>query len=231
MKAVHEGKEFEFEIRPGTTDANLIKHIWTEDCYRIKSLAKEHPEISTVLEIGGHIGVFTVLASILWPGAEIRTYEAWIENYILLDKHCRPLDNVRIFNMAVLGWREELATFKLPNRGQGNTGDGRIDNKYMPNAHFVFGDTLVPARSIEEVLVDYGRPDIDLLKLDCEGSEIPILESLEETGFLPKIRWIRGEWHGGDANRDRVKTLLSKTHEIELQKTKNTYGLFWAEKR
>jgi FkbM family methyltransferase len=227
MKATYNGIEVNFEIRPGSTDANLIKHIWVEDCYRLKSLRKEHPEIGTILDIGGHIGVFSILASLLWPSAEIRAYEAWLENYALLIDHCNSFPKIKTFNIAIIGWKTDSVSFRIPHLSQGNTGDGRIDNKFMDNAHFTEGTTTVSACTIEDVLKDWNISSVDLVKFDCEGSEIPILETLDKTDLIRKIKWIRGEWHGGNANREKIRAILSKTHTMNFDEPKHTYGLFW----
>jgi hypothetical protein len=61
----------------------------------------------------------------------------------------------------------------------------------------------------------------DLLKLDCEGSEIPILRALSESGLLADVRLIVGEWHGSYDNeeaRETVKAeltaILQNTHKV-----------------
>jgi FkbM family methyltransferase len=227
MKGSYKGREVEFEVRPGTLDAYLTSALWEHDDYRVKPIQEKDPNIKKILEVGGHIGVFTVFAALLWPEALIRTFEAWKENYDFLIKHCSEFPNIKAFNIAVIGSDEEMVTFRLPHRSQNNTGDGRIDNPDMDNSHFDEGTIEVKACSILTALGDWKF--VDLMKLDCEGSELPILESLEKNNLLGSIRWIRGEWHGGDKNRDRIQEFLSGTHKVEFEETKNTHGLFWGE--
>ena len=55
------------------------------------------------------------------------------------------------------------------------------------------------------------KEGVDLLKLDCEGSEAGILESLAEAELLGGVTFIRGEYHTGDYAR-RVVAALAATH-------------------
>lgn len=56
--------------------------------------------------------------------------------------------------------------------------------------------------TLEELMEQYGIDFIDVLKLDCEGSEFSILEN---TASLDKIGVIVGEYHGRDAFLDLVE--------------------------
>jgi FkbM family methyltransferase len=51
-------------------------------------------------------------------------------------------------------------------------------------------------------------PDIDFLKIDCEGCEYTFLD----TPAVSRVTEIRGEFHDGFA---RIRTLLDPTHDVE----------------
>src|SRR5205823_3847720 len=81
--------------------------------------------------------------------------------------------------------------------------------------------TRVPAVSVRRLWAEKGLTACDLLKLDCEGSEVAVLRSLAETGHLGNVRLITGEWHAADdrpESRERVRselrTVLAPTHSV-----------------
>jgi hypothetical protein len=76
----------------------------------------------------------------------------------------------------------------------------------------------VPAirtEALRQRLIEFGLTEVDLLKLDCEGAECMILESLAENGRLTQVGWIRGEWHGR-RNKQRLAKALAETHVYHI---------------
>jgi hypothetical protein len=79
----------------------------------------------------------------------------------------------------------------------------------------------------------------DLLKLDCEGMEVPILQRLAEAGLLAGVRLIVGEWHAldgrahaGEGARAQLQGVLGPTHEVAFrQPLGGTEGHFSASRK
>jgi len=214
------GKDINLRIRPDSIDERVAKEIVARDIYRVERIQKEDPDIKTVIDVGAHLGAFTVLASHLWPNAKILAYEPWPENFYLLHQNTIDRKNVSPFQDALVGETTGVVRFKDPKPGpQGNTGGGRVVEEG--------GDRSLAAYSVERLLTELGSRQIDLLKLDCEGSEFSILEALLKRGELGRVKWIRGEWHSGDAGEKRVRDLLAKTHEVHYRKVYETTGLFY----
>jgi FkbM family methyltransferase len=101
---------------------------------------------------------------------------------------------------------------------RGLRGDPRHTQKIL--------DENIQAQSVLDFLQQYDITSIDLLKLDCEGSELNILRELSSLGMLKKIREIRGEWHGNLA-KTLVPELL-KTHAVTMESLDMQSGLFQA---
>ncbi len=99
-----------------------------------------------------------------------------------------------------------------------------------------YGDfgVSVPAITTEALwqrLVEFGLAEIDLMKLDCEGAEYTILDSLAESGRLPQVGWIRGEWHGR-RHKQRLSKALADTHVSHVDPNPpHNCGLFIAHHR
>jgi FkbM family methyltransferase len=134
-----------------------------------------------VLDIGAHIGSFAYIA--LKNGAShIYCYEACLENFELLKENIQNFNRIEINYAAV--WRSDIATpYVLFQKyiNQLNTGGGGV--------MFQTG-TPVPAIKFDEILCRIGY--IDLLKIDAEGSEFPILFTSKQ---LFRVKEIVGEYH------------------------------------
>ena len=61
----------------------------------------------------------------------------------------------------------------------------------------------------------YRLPRIDLLKIDCEQSEVNIFRELDHLGRLEDIDVIAGEWHF-DTAKNELRSIVGKTHDVEL---------------
>ncbi|MFA5291368.1 MAG: FkbM family methyltransferase, partial [Candidatus Paceibacterota bacterium] len=121
-------------------------------------------------------------------------FEAWEENYRLAKENLKEL-KVETYPLAV--WRSDLEKmpilyFREDQIDQTNKGGGDV--------LFKNEGVEVKTISLDKVLGEYcqGQP-IRLLKLDCEGSEFPILFSCTR---LSQVQEICGEYHeiGGEYN-------------------------------
>ena len=75
----------------------------------------------------------------------------------------------------------------------------------------------VKCLDVEEFLELYNITQIDLLKLNIEGSEYDVLEKLIELDFIPKIKNMQIQYHSYFASsierRNTISEKLSTTHE------------------
>jgi FkbM family methyltransferase len=195
------GLDFHIHPRPGDRwDRFIVREVVAQDCYRLKQL----PNLRTILDIGAHIGSFSVLASTLFPAARIVAYEPNPTSMKLLRRNALRVTAVQ----EAVG---HSGTVWLKQRLD-NTGASVCINEQQPN--------LLPVASscITDVLDRHRINTLDLLKLDCEGYEIMIVDELVRSGMLKQVRFISGEWHH---NHGRLLAMLEPTHLIE------TNGNLW----
>jgi FkbM family methyltransferase len=203
-------------------DESICREVLAQDTYRLRQLQVEGANVEYAVDVGGHIGISTALIKRLWPDARLIVIEPELENFHMLRRNTMALPDVICVAGAVAGehfghvpFRSFAVVFAAGNSGIGQL-CGTAEGGTIP----------VAAWTLEELMIRYDFPRIDLLKLDCEGSEAAILEEARRAGILERIRWIRGEWHGTE-QREAVKHALSATHSIETTANGNI-GLFFA---
>jgi FkbM family methyltransferase len=131
-------------------------------------------EGDTVLDIGANFGGFSLIASrMAGESGRILSYEPNPAVFQRLLRNIRMNDcrNVTAFNEAVQGQSGEIEFFISPKPAFSTTSpqvDGRV-SRARP--------TMVPMRSIASVLAGAAGP-VALIKMDCEGAEYDILNSL-----------------------------------------------------
>jgi len=162
------------------------------------------------LDIGGHIGSFTV--DIADKVKEVYSYEPDLENYKLLHKNTEKINNIHIFSLAIVGNKDKKRNLYEFVQGDENTGGHSfIGEKGL-------GKLLqVSCTNINEVIELNG---INKIKLDCEGSEYEIIKAIKEEN-LEKIREIIFEYHFnllGLAKFEELVKLLEQTFKLKVER-------------
>jgi len=139
----------------------------------------------TVVDIGAHIGSFSIFASTHANAVKVYSYEPQQENFRYLTENIKlnGLENIKAFQLAVSGSRGKVRLYT----------DGK-----RSTAH----STTIPTRSYEEVncvtlddVLDNNQiQNCDLLKMNCEGAEYEILFSTPKS-TLARVKNISLEWH------------------------------------
>jgi len=170
-----------WRLRPRTIDRRIFRHVVIDNEYSLPD--RFHPE-DTILDIGGHVGSFS-LAALRRGAGMVHTCEPDADNFALLAHNLAPFrDRVRLRRQAV--WHEPSTTLGLHNPiDPRNTGAGQVCLES-------------PAQAVEAIAFDAlvrevaGEGRIRLVKLDCEGAEWPILLTSQ---CLHLIDELCGEYH------------------------------------
>jgi len=174
---------------------NVWHQIMYLDEYRVSDCQLERDDV--IIDVGAHIGTFSYLCHTKGSRA-IYCFEPSKRNFAWLERNVGLLPGVHLSRTAV--WRsdgEQTAKVTLSGAAGENTGansvlaGGRcIDH---PRQRFVDSDgdrCQVAAIPLDEILKRFDR--VKLLKMDCEGSEFPILLTSRE---LHRVERIVGEVH------------------------------------
>ena len=197
----------EIFYRPGTSDATIIYEVlfrppgtyWMPDVL--------NP--STILDIGGNIGVVSVYFARKFPRSQIFTFEPVPENYELLLKNTSPYRNIKAFPVA-LGKSDDLQDI-YTSANQKNFGGYSFFNKETN----ISEKRRVSVRNSGGFLKEIGVSRADVLKIDTEGAEYDILTAMNPE-MLQSVQWIVGEMHG--INDFNLLAYVSPWFDISVKK-------------
>ena len=177
-----------FSFRPGGMDESIFHSVNTYNEYR---LPQSFADDDVILDIGAHIGSFCHAAAIRGC-RHVFGFEANADNFRLATRNlAQHGDCVRLVNKAV--WRSDRHVESLffhddpANSGGGNVGWADSGKEVA----------VVPFDHVLRSITDDAHKRVRLLKIDCEGSEFPILLTSK---LLRLVNEIAGEYHefGGD---------------------------------
>lgn len=196
-------------VRPFTTDKWVLTDIWRRDPYwHPKFRLSNQP---TFLDIGAHIGGWTVYMARRFPTARVVACEPVPENFALLRENIRrnQLTRVTALKAALAPQSGTVQLFFDP------THSAYSGQKPRPR-HQQGSPRRVRAITLAECLQQAKTSHIDLVKCDIEGAEFSLLPSLP-ADVLRRITNISLEYHLFQKDC-RVELLIDflKDHGFEL---------------
>lgn len=158
-------------VRPGTRDAAILAEVFAKGTYQ----PPWELRVGRALDVGGNIGLFGLYALERWPGVHVTSYEpdpanAEIITDVASDHAAWAIVEAAVSNHA--GWMRFLA-------GRHSESREALDDEP--------GGVGVPVVDL------FAQPAADLVKIDIEGAEWPILTD-PRLATLP-ARTVVLEWH------------------------------------
>jgi FkbM family methyltransferase len=213
------GRRVKISVLPGEEDAfrQTFIDLYLCDEYGIQELC---PRPKYILDIGANIGCFSMIAKLLYPEAVIHAYDPNPALASILHGHLDPL-GVDCFPEAVGGLNGNV---EFDWSGPGSSLCGHV----RPNG---LGKTaMVTLGKAAERL----GGSIDLLKLDCEGSEWDILSDTEALQRVVSLRMEYHLWAKPNGSLRKLEELLaSQGFDVIRAYPKQTdgqQGIVWAER-
>lgn len=178
---VNRTKPVKFRIRPGTQDAQVFEEVLVNNQYELPSVFTSD---FVVIDIGAHIGAFAV-ACFARQAKTVVCFEPYAHNYTLLEQNIQPWrEQAAAFNAAV--WRSDKKEDVVLGGGNAQaTACGTVFPHHLD-------PTLQPVQAIGlnhiiNLATDGGRRRVNLLKIDAEGSEYPILYTCDALSLVDSI--------------------------------------------
>jgi FkbM family methyltransferase len=211
-----------YPIRALTDDHYILSEICVHDIYTPKGF--ELNEGDVVLDIGSHIGIFSIYAS--KKKAKVYSFEPTKANYDRLTSNIEKnnLNNVSLFNLAVSD-KKGQASFFVCNEKKFNARHSLYDPGKKSKK------IIIQTTTLKEILKENKLSKIDFLKLDCEGAEYDILFNCPKE-ILSKIGKISMEFHDLDEKRNgkKLKTFLEE-NGFKVSFNKKLPDILYAKKR
>lgn len=163
-----------------------------------------------IMDCGSNIGMSILFFKNIYPGARIIGFEPDQNTFAKLEENIRlnNLQHVEVHNRAVSDHKGKLTFYTNPD---------------IIGSHVMsILDERTSGKKVEvevDLLSQYITEEIDLLKLDIEGSETSVIRELSETNKLRMIKEIIIEYHHHflDEDTDNLSEFL---HLLE----KNGFG-------
>lgn len=178
-----------FNLRRNTFDSGVVIESWWLKNYTRH--LRNVPNDAIVIDIGAHIGAFSILAATKYKLSHIFSFEPSTENFTLLNKNIQANNltkRISTFNKAVTGGEKKFVTLNV-----------HPSNLGMHSVVFDYGlgkkgqRHEVPATSLDRIFSENKIKTCDVLKLDCEGAEYNILFAVSKN-TLEKINNIVMEY-------------------------------------
>jgi FkbM family methyltransferase len=200
------------KLRVGSFDKWATYQVWKFGDYKSKGLTIQPKD--TIIDIGGHIGSFSIWAAKQANRGQVFTFEPNHENFGLLQENQKinNVSNLKVFNLAVADKAGEITLFNSKHQNMGHSFyENHLQNK-----------TTVKTITLAEILESNKINKVDLLKVDAEGAEYPILLNTSPK-VLQKINKIILEYHdylNHGYNYQDIKHHL-KSNGFEVEQTAN----------
>ena len=145
-----------------------------------------------VLDIGANVGAFSIFAAYKWPGCIVHSYEPDPKNFKYLSRNC---DGWSFPHNQAVGLGDTATLYFGRNGLCGST----------------FAEPEGSTGSVEVECLDASLlPEADIVKIDCEGAEWPILYTSQRLHQVDAIfgEYLMVEYHSEEA-RNAIDSILS----------------------
>ena len=198
-----------FFVRDGTNDSDVVRSCRTE--YVLPTMDGYEPG-SFCVDIGAHLGAWTIWAAQEYQGSRLIAIEPIPENQTLFLKNV-ALNNLddRVILIRAAAWSTKEPTIVIPY-GDESSESGRI-HKFignvtgLPQSH----SQHVVARTVGFAEILSGAPKVWCVKWDAENAETPVIDeaSIED---LQRCAWHIGEFH---TNLQAIREKMSSAGFVE----------------
>ena len=180
-----------------------------------------------IFDIGANIGAASFYFAEHYPESKIYAFEPSNEILPILRKNLNSYKNVSIINKAVKDVNNKKSKLFIDSH---NYDGSSLHSEYINKNNLnVNNFEIVETIDITDFCLEKKIKEIDILKIDAEGSEQDILYSLNNN--ISKISVIYCESHNSK-NYLKINTLLEKSHKIikDYKKNNDLFETFYVQK-
>jgi FkbM family methyltransferase len=168
--------------------------------------------VKTILDIGANVGAASVYLSISYPDARVYALEPGSDALSLLRNNVALLRNVTVFPFGLYSRDTTLSLFHGKNDS--------VESSVHASTRTEHESEQVQLVDASRFLFEQGIEQVDVMKIDTEGCEVPILESLSK--WLPHVKVLYLEYHS-ERDRRMIDEILAETHILWRGQIKFAY--------
>ena len=199
--------EFPVLMRPDTTDRKVLTQIFVLDEYGPIDL----PGPRLILDLGANVGYSSAYFLSKYPTASVLAIEPDPDNYKICCQNMRPFGRrANVIHGAVWSVSTNLA---LEISTSANGGSWATQVKPLLDADAVAKSDSVKGYDMATLVDLCNSAEIDLLKIDIEGSERELFSRNTES-WLPRVRNLCIELHGADCEAVFFRTLKNYSYVL-----------------
>ena len=204
----------------GSRNNNILRlynEIFTENAYKISHLTIK--EMDVVVDIGANVGLFSLNVS-QYTKNKIIALEPHPDNFSILKDNieCNGLENVICINLGIKKKNEGERYFYENSNHAGFVMENSLTQKNIDKFNKHNEIFSLACTTFKDLCDTQNINKINLLKLDCEGAEGEIIQSLSQSD-MNKIEKLVIEFHDQVSiiNHDEIiKILIDNNFEYEL---------------
>lgn len=194
-------KSYTLTFRDGGNEQDHLLKVLNGDNYPL--LPQKHFIPTQIIDIGAHVGASTIFFRHAYPKVPILCFEPCKETRNFLETNTAPLSDIEIFPFGLAKVERETKLFhgRLHSMQNSTYSSVEIDGSDFEIIQLKAADEFLSSRIV----------DGSLIKIDTEGCEVEILESLSP--HYEKLSLIYLEYHSENARRE-IDQMLAKTHSL-----------------
>jgi len=203
-------------IRCRIVDAGGLLSVNVDRDYDVSGLRWD--QLRAIVDIGAHVGTFTVWAALRAPHARVLAVEPNPGTFELLQRNIRDngLQQRVVAVNAAVGAVAGSGMLELVEHSLGT----RVASAGR-------GTVSVEVRTVESLLANAGLTDVDLFKIDCEGMEYEVFEAMD-SGQLARLKVIACEYHPVPGHNASELDDRFRGAGFKVDRPAQSLGVLWA---
>ena len=203
-------------VRSRIVDSGGLLSVHVDGDYDIHGL--DWSAARTIVDIGAHVGSFTVWAGRRAPEARVLAVEPNPATFALLVENIDRNGLAKRVNAVNAALADSAGTVQLElvehSLGTRITRDGR-------------GGVQARAQTLEGFLSDAGIQEVDILKVDCEGTEYAVFETMSPDS-LSRIKALVCEYHPVPNHDVSELDSVLRNAGFQVHRPNAPLGVLWA---
>lgn len=198
-------RDVNYALRKRSSDVMVFQQLIIEEEYQgvVDLLTKHNINVNSMIDAGANIGLSTVFFKNFYPSSTVICVEPDDDNCLMIDKHIKMSNFTDVYIEKVGLWDSNsfLTIVK----------DFRDGAKWSLRVEAVDYETNLKGVSVNYLLNKYNLKEIDLLKIDIEGSEKILLENKDNLKeYIDLIKVVCIEVHEEFIATSKVISILEK---------------------